>query len=210
MARQTRSKRLALDSAGKDTNDLTQAVVGTYQYLEPDPADGEKSTIVAEITFDPDKLPAETVRALAIFGFHTHCGNWVNKAVNTDGLKGADVVDRLSEYRQMLEEGGWTNRRGEAEAGAAIYIKALARVRGVDEERVAAAWEGWDDDTKDAVKKDDQVKAAVADIRAERARERAKGKESGLAGANHRANRPTTGELRLPLFLSCGGALIPN
>ncbi len=176
--RKTRSKRLALDAKGEDTNDLTQAVSGVYQYLEPDPSDAEKSIVVDEVRFEPTSDDPST-RALAIFGFHTHCGNWVNKAVNTDGLEGEDVKERLDEYRQMLAEGGWTNRKGEAEAGAAIFIKAFARMQGVDEERIKAAWENWDDAAKEAVKSDAKIKAIVAEIRAERAAERAAKAEDG-------------------------------
>lgn len=171
--RKTRSKRLALDAKGEDTNDLTQAVTGVYQYLEPDPADAEKQIVVDEVRYEPE-TDDPTTRALAIFGFHTHCGNWINKAVNTDGLEGDDVKERLDEYRQMLAEGGWTNRKGEAEAGAAIFIKAFARLQGVDEDRIKTAWnESWDDEAKEAVKGDPKIKAIVAEIRAERAAERA-------------------------------------
>jgi hypothetical protein len=169
MAREKRSKRLAFDSAGKDTNDLTEAVTATYQYLEPDAADPEKSTVVAEIEFDPATAPAELVKAYAIFGFHTHAGNWINRLVNTQGKVGTEVVEGIDEYRQMMAEAGWTNRKGEATAGAGIFIEALARLRNVDPEKVKAAWERWDDDTKDGIRKDDKVKAEVAKIRAERA-----------------------------------------
>jgi hypothetical protein len=177
MAREKRSKRLAFDAAGKDTNDLTEAVSATYQYLEPDAADPEKSTVVAEIEFDPATAPAELVKAYAIFGFHTHAGNWINRLVNTQGKVGTEVVEGIDEYRQMMAEAGWTNRKGEATAGAGIFIEALARLRHAEDggdldnlkDRVTAAWGRWSDDVKDGIRKDDKVKAEVAKIRAERA-----------------------------------------
>jgi hypothetical protein len=185
--RVTRSKRLALDATGKDVSDLTEAITFIYQYLEPDPAGGEEPIVVDEVRFEPNTDDVMT-RALSGFGFHTHCGNWINKAVNTDGLSGEDVKDRLAEYKQMLDEGGWTNRKGEATAGAAIFVLAFARVRAaaeggdVDEyhERVKAAWETWDEATKESIRKDEEVKAEVLTIRLERQKARAaKAKEAG-------------------------------
>ncbi len=187
MARVTRSKRIALDANGKDVSDMTEAVEFIYQYLEPDPEGGEDPIVVDEVRFTPTTDDAMT-RALAGFGFHTHAGNWINKAVNTDGLSGDEVKERLAEYRQMLEEGGWTNRKGEATAGAGIYILAFARVRAaadggeVDDyhERIKAAWETWDDETKESIRKDEEVKAEVLSIRLERQKAKAaKAKEGG-------------------------------
>lgn len=195
MARVTRSKRLALDVNGKDVSDLTEALTFVYQYLEPDPAGGDEPIVIDEVRFEPTTDDVMT-RALAGFGFHTHCGNWINKWVNgPEGLSGEEVAEKLAEYRQMLEEGGWTNRKGEATAGAGIYILAFARVRAradgaeVDDyhERIKSAWETWDDETKESVRKDEEVKSEVLEIRLERQKARAakakdaKGDDSGKA-----------------------------
>ena len=182
MPREKRSNRLALTAAGKDTNDLTEAVTGEYQYVEKD--DEGKEQVLASVTFAPVTEDVMT-RAFAVFGFQTHCGNWVNKLIKTKGLEGAEVLEGIEEYRQLITEGGWTNRQGEATAGAGIFIEAYARYRGVEEERVRAAWETWGEDDKDAIKSDPEIKALVQRIRAERAEAkaaeaRAKGGESKL------------------------------
>lgn len=187
-----RSKRLALDVNGKDVSDLTEAVKFVYQYIEPNPADAENPTVLDEIEFEPVTDDAMT-RALAGFGFHTHAGNWLNKAVNTDGKTGQEVIDHLAEYKQMLEEGGWTNRKGEATAGAGLWIEAFARVRAAADggdvedyrERIKAAWETWDDETKESIRKDEDVKAEVLTIRLER--QKAKAAKTREAGGETKA-----------------------
>lgn len=187
MARVARSKRLALDVNGKDVSDLTEAVKFVYQYIEQNPDDAENPIVLDSIEFEPNTDDAMT-RALAGFGFHTHAGNWLNKAVNTDGKTGQAVLDHLAEYKQMLEEGGWTNRKGEATAGSGIWIEAFARVRAAADgaevedyrERIKAAWETWDDDAKESIRKDEEVKLEVQKIRTERqAAKAAKAKEAG-------------------------------
>lgn len=178
--RVARSKRLAFDAQGNDTNDLTEAVSAAYVVL-----DGEKNEV-----YRLDYTPQSTTpygRAAEIFGFHTHAGNWANTGWNTLGLEAADMPAHMAEYAQMIEEGGWTNRQGDATAGAGIYIDAYVRMvnKGKPDdalrEKIAKAWaEKWDDDAKDAIKKDDHIKAFVAQIRAERAAEKAKGKKVAL------------------------------
>lgn len=168
--RKTRSKRLALDAKGNDTNDLTQAATGVYIVLAPE---GEEMKEIHRVEFAPTAEIGTYERGVAIFGFHTHAGNWANTGWNTLGLEAEDMPEHMALYEQMMQEGGWTNRKGEAEAGAAIFIKAFARRENVDEDRIKAAWEKWSDDEKEAVKSDAGIKAIVAEIRAERAAERA-------------------------------------
>lgn len=187
MARNKRSNRLALNAAGEDVSDFTEAQRAVYEYVEQD--DEGKDRVIDRIEFNPDEADPALVRAYAIFGFHTHAGNHINKGVNTAGLEGEDLIAHIAEYRQMMDEAGWTNRKGEATAGAGIFIAAYAALRadadGLDydtvHEKVKAAWASkWDDAAKEAIKKDDVVKAKVAQIRADRAKDKAKGKTLAL------------------------------
>ena len=188
MARSKRSNRLALNTAGEDVSDFTEAVRAVYQYVEP--GEDGKDIVIDEIEFNPDEAAPELVRAYAIFGFHTHAGNHINKGVNTAGLEGEDLLEHIAEYRTMMSEAGWTTRKGEATAGAGIFILAYARIRARDDgldleeihDKVKAAWaEKWTDEDKEAIKKDDVVKAEVAAIRAERAAAKAEGKTTAPA-----------------------------
>lgn len=153
---------------GEETNDATEAVSATVVYY-----DSDKLTPLGEIHWAP-KSDDPTTRAMALFGFGTHAGNHRNRLVNTQELTGDAIIAGMMEYEQaILVEGGWTNRSGEATAGAGLFIEAYARYRDVPVEKVRANWERWDDASREAVKKNPRIKALVDQIRAERSAERA-------------------------------------
>jgi hypothetical protein len=69
-----------------------------------------------------------------------------------------------------LERGEWSAARTKGEPSATITIEAIASLRGLEISQVQTTWDSLDDEAKKRIRTDDNVKAAVLAIKAERAK----------------------------------------
>lgn len=91
------------------------------------------------------------------------------------GAKG-DVNYAIAQAEAVIEaiQGGSWNRRGGATGSGGILAEAVARVKGWEVSEAREKIAGLDEDSVKALEKAPSVAAAIAEIRAERAKERAK------------------------------------
>ena len=185
------SERRALNSAGEDQADYTEAQIAEYEHIKS----GAKArfdyrpAIDAMIAGGFDKTLAKVVAAFAIEGFITKAGHAVNKA--TKGTNPThDVPRALREFMDNALDGGWTNREGGQEVNAAAIMQAyaeyLASLPNATESaeqllpRVKLGWEGgqkadgtvvqpWPEAKKIGIRSHPQVKANVLAARARKA-----------------------------------------
>jgi hypothetical protein len=166
MARSTKiADRLALNAAGEDQSDYTEAVCARYVYL----ATGK--TVERDFSHIDDPID----RAFAIEGFHNKVGHAANVR-NAPEHKGAsaEVINRvvhesLDAFMENISEGGWTNREGGNEVNLKAVLEAFAELRSASVEDAAAAWETYTDEQKTRIRTNPRVKAIVARKRAEKA-----------------------------------------
>ena len=101
-----------------------------------------------------------------------------------DASAGTETVEEaISETKRVLDRlraGDWKSVR-EAAAGPKIglLVEALMRLTGKSSEDCRMVVDSLDDDKRKALRAHQQIKAAMADIRAERERERAKASDGG-------------------------------
>lgn len=86
----------------------------------------------------------------------------------------ADAVADFNEVLTNLKSGKWGAERAAGEAGVALVVEALARIRNVAVADAQKLWDSRTDDQKTKIRANDQVKAMVATIQAERANARVK------------------------------------
>lgn len=90
---------------------------------------------------------------------------------NNDGPE--EAHNKASELYSRLKAGDWTYRRPAGEASHTLTVEAISRLKSLDPAAVKATWDELPDDTKSSIKKDPEVKAMIATIKAERAQKRA-------------------------------------
>lgn len=138
-------------------------------------ADGSQLVCnVGEVAPKYEKLPTVAQRLL----FHA-----VNAKVGdsaADPKLESPMLAMETTWKQLLA-GEWTSR-GEGGGGSrrTVLAEAIAQVKGLDVDEVAAKLADLDDETKKGLRKNPRVKAAIADINAKRAEAKAQaaGKEA--------------------------------
>jgi hypothetical protein len=182
------SERKALNAAGEDQVDYTEAQRAVYQHIESGASiEWDFSPyIAAMINGGIEPALARVTAAFGIEGFITKAGHAVNKATkgaNADG----NVKAALTAFLANAQEGGWTNREGGQEVNAAAVIAAYAEIMAqhmnvpVEEmlPRVTLGWQGgkkddgtevapWPEAKKQGIRADARVKAVVARHRADK------------------------------------------
>lgn len=104
-----------------------------------------------------------------------------------DASAGTETVEEaIAETRKVLERllsGDWKSiREGSAGPKIGLLVEALARLTQRDPGECHAVVEAMDDETKKKLRAHPQLKAVMADIRAER--EKAKAAEAGVGGTD--------------------------
>jgi hypothetical protein len=127
-------------------------------------ADGVK--LVAQLA----NIPQDIVNRLALHGLSQKLGDSYASA----GEKGWSISDCRDEAQRVLDNligGVWAAKGGGT--GVTILAEALARVAGKAIDEAVDVITGLSDDQRKALEKDARIKAAMLDIKAERAKERA-------------------------------------
>ena len=83
-------------------------------------------------------------------------------------------MEAMTNVVAQLKEGTWTAKSGGGAPKTTMLAEALVRVTGQDLEAVNAKLETMSEDDLKGLKKNGQIKSALADINAERAKARAK------------------------------------
>jgi len=95
--------------------------------------------------------------------------------------KTIDAIVAINARVQSVKDGNWT-MKGSGGGGPhpTVLAEAIAKVKGLDVDEVAAKLADLDDETKKGLRKNPRVKAAIAEINAKRAKDKAKaaGKEA--------------------------------
>lgn len=125
---------------------------------------------------DVDSLPDDILRRLAVHGLSQKIGDSYASA-GDKGWTVDDCADEAEAVYEALVRGEW-NRRGSS-GGTTILAAAIARVLDKDEAEVATMLNAMDDEKRKGIEKDARVKAAMAAIKAERAKAKAEAMAGG-------------------------------
>ncbi len=120
-------------------------------------------------------MPEEILYRLAIHGLSQKLGDSYASA-GDKGLTVADCADGVRDILRNLTEGIWSASGG---TGSSILAEALAALTGKELGECAKILTAMPDDAKKALAKRDDVKAAVAEIKAARARAKLAGQSGG-------------------------------
>ena len=126
----------------------------------------------AEIVGSIEDFPAEIVKQLALHGLMQKGGD----AISAKDCVGEPAYKMISGVVSRLAEGKFGATREGGNGAVAIYIEAMSRITGRTIEECAAVVDVMDEARLKQVKADGEVKAVVAEIRAERAKAKLAGK----------------------------------
>lgn len=111
-----------------------------------------------------DELPEEMQRRVSLFGYH-------QLLVQRSGPTGATLEEKaenIEDVSRQLIEGTWSARAIGGGAGPIpLAARALARVKGVPESVAQAKWKSLDKATKETLKANAKIAAAMEEIREE-------------------------------------------
>lgn len=114
-----------------------------------------------------DDLPEEIIAHAAAHGISQKLGDSYASADNPQ-----DAFERFTKVLEELQQGNWSAPRQSGGGGArsVLVVEALARIAGKSLEEAQTVWDGLDDEKKKAVRAAADVKVAIAEIKAERAK----------------------------------------
>lgn len=149
--------------------------------------DGDVIRITFEETNDTleadlNNLPGDIVQRLAMHGLSQKLGD------SYAGVDAAEAFEKAKAVLDELQKGEWSTRVAAAGPRTTQLAEALASVTGKTVEEAAGIVENMDDDQKKDLRKHPHIKAALADIRAQAAKE-----------AAEKARKETGGEAVPPL-----------
>lgn len=113
------------------------------------------------------ELPANVTGHAAAHGISQKLGDGYGSSDEVTTSEDAERV--FLSHLDNLRGGDWNTRS----TGGGIIIEAIARVKGISVADVVKVWESLDKAKQDEAKADPRTKAAIAEIRAERAAKRA-------------------------------------
>ena len=126
-------------------------------------AQGWKVEVLGAGGFEVRREDVERVwDQLALHGLKQKIGDAAAKEA------GASTAEKLAAMQQVLDSlkrGEW-NARGAGAGG--LVVEAIARVKGLSVEEALERWRELGEDDREAVRKHPAIKAAMAEIRAER------------------------------------------
>lgn len=116
-----------------------------------------------------DDIPAEMVERLALHGLSQKGGDSTSSMSKDRDFSGAYAA--IQQVLDNLRNGVWSNRAGSSTSDLVI---AIARILKVEEEEAQKKVDQATEEQLTAIRKNPQIKEAVAKIQAERAKEAAK------------------------------------
>lgn len=124
---------------------------------------GWKVDVLGAGSFEVRREDVERVwDQLALHGLKQKVGD---AAAKEAGATAAEKLAAMQQVVDSLKRGEW-NARGAGAGG--LVVEAIARVKGLSVEEALERWRELSEADKDAVRKHPAIKAAVAEIRAER------------------------------------------
>ena len=126
----------------------------------------------AELEVDVNKLPDAIKTSLLVHGVNAKVGD---SAADPK----VDAMEAMKTTWEQLKEGIWAARSsGDGAGRTTVLAEALQRVTGQELEAVNAKLSEMSDEEKKDLRKHGQVKSAIADIKAEKAKAAAKAAKS--------------------------------
>jgi len=171
-----------------------ETTVATRIVFDGETPVGVNFEILGQGTFDVrlDQLDPVTRDMAACHGLKRKIGD--GAALERDKKSGASATPaekwaEVIRVRDQVLDGQW-NVRGGGDGGRGLMIEALMRATGTTREEAERHWDGWAPDVQAAMKTEKKIVAAMAQIRAERARvtpDAQKAAHDALAGLMQRA-----------------------
>ncbi len=126
----------------------------------------------AVVTLSLADLSQEMINRLAGAGINQTAGDSVASLTKKGSAEA--IAEALTARCETLKSGDWASRSGGGVPRTTLLAKAIAQVKGISVEEVNTKLSEASDDTKKALRKNSQVVAAMADIKAKEAATAAK------------------------------------